>query len=149
LGRGLKPEFDLKGIHREMKHQPRFVSICGLPDDPIDKTRKKTVYNDLERCINVDRPAVVLDCSTLRVLDRPTLHLLLCCLEEAMKRNGDVRLAALRPEVRSVLHSTGVDFLFQCFETVSEAVESYRRTQLDFIWSDRPRAGEQSEINAA
>ena len=124
------------------------MSIARLPDQ-TEMVQKAAIYNDLESCINVDRPAVVLDCSPLGVLDSPTLHLLLCCLEEAMKRNGDVRLAALRPELRSVLHSTGVDFLFQCFETINEAVESYRRSQPDFVWSEQPQAGEQSEINAA
>jgi anti-sigma B factor antagonist len=131
-----------------MKNRARSVSITRLPDQR-EGLPEQTVYSHLESCINVDRPAVVIDCSNIEFLDRPALHLLLCCLEEAMKRNGDVRLAALRPEVRVVLHSTGIDYLFQCFETVDEAVESYGRMQVNAGWPERLLADEQSKPNAA
>lgn len=108
------------------------------------------LYNDLESCINIDRPAVVFDCSMLRGLDRTALHILLCCLEEAMKRNGDVRLAALRPETQATLRSYALHSLFQCFETVGEAIESFHRPQIDFMGLDQSAAGgEQSEMSAA
>ena len=35
---------------------------------------------------------MVLDCSNVRQLDRAGIQVLLRCLEEAMKRNGDVKL---------------------------------------------------------
>lgn len=132
-----------------MKGRTRPVLICRLPDQ-FEMFQRDAIRDGLVRCINVDRPAVVIDCSTLSVLDRPRLHLLLCCLEEAMKRNGDVRLAMLNPEVRSVLDSTGVDSLFQCFETVSEAVDSYSRPLFEFDLLERTvDGGKQSEMSAA
>ena len=131
-----------------MRNKPRSVTIARLPEQSDNKGRED--YRDLESCINVDRPAVVLDCSTLRFLDSSNLHLLLCCLEEAMKRNGDIRLAAVRPEALSVLHSAGVDFLFECFETISEAMDSYGRPPLKFVSSERADVGDhRSESNAA
>jgi anti-sigma B factor antagonist len=77
------------------------------------------------------RPAVVLDCSHACRIDRHALHLLLCSLEEAMKRNGDVRLAGLHPDAWSVLESTGIAGLFRSFQTTAEAVNSYRRPAFD------------------
>jgi anti-anti-sigma regulatory factor len=59
-------------------------------------------------------------------LDRPAIQLLLCCLEEAIKRNGDVKLAAVPPGARSALKLTGVDRLFEMFDTNAEAVNSFR-----------------------
>lgn len=132
-----------------MKHGVRSVSIGRLPDQ-IDRVQRETIYSELESCINVDRPAVVLDCSAIRILDKPALHLLLCCLEEAMKRNGDIRLAALRPEARSILKFSGVDSLFYCFETVAEAVESFDRPQSEVASLTRqPACEQQSDVNAA
>jgi anti-anti-sigma factor len=132
-----------------MRTKIRSVAIRKLPER-ISGAQRDEVYKDLETCINVDRPAVVLDCSTLRVFDRSAVHLLLCCLEEAMKRNGDVRLAALRPEARSLLHSTGVESLFQCFETISEAVESYHTPHFELVPLGRAVDGDQqSEMSAA
>jgi anti-anti-sigma regulatory factor len=130
-----------------MKWRTRSVSIRQLPEC-VDDFQRRRIFDDLESSINVDRPAVVLDCSKLRVLDKSALHLLLCCLEEAMKRNGDVRLAALHPEPRTQLRSAGIDSLFQCFESIPEAVESYRRPDFELVPMKR-LADEQSKMNAA
>ena len=79
-----------------------------------------------ESMTTIIRPGVVLDCSSLEWFDAGTLDLLLCCLEEALKCNGDVRLAALHPDVKALLDSTGAGNLFQIFSTVNEATESFR-----------------------
>jgi anti-anti-sigma regulatory factor len=82
---------------------------------------------ELEGCLNVARPCVVLDCSQARQMDKPLLHLLLSCLEETLKRNGDVRLAALSPEARTSLRLSGIERLFKIFDTTAEAVDSFQR----------------------
>lgn len=108
-----------------MTDRTRIISIRTLPMQ-LDEAHQKAFYHELESCINADRPAVVFDCSALRHLDKHSIHFLLCCLEEAMKRNGDIRLAAVQVEVKSVLKLTGLDSVFQFFDTIGEAVESYR-----------------------
>ncbi len=80
-----------------------------------------------ESITTIVRPGIVLDCSSLDRLDADILDLLLCCLEEALKCNGDVRLAALHPDVGALLDSIGAGSLFQIFTTVNEATESFRR----------------------
>jgi anti-anti-sigma regulatory factor len=132
-----------------MKTKVGSVAVKKLPES-ISGAQRDRVYKDLEGAISVDRPAVVLDCSAVRELDRSAIHLLLCCLEESMKRNGDVRLAALRPELKAALKTAEVDSLFQQFEEISEAVDSFHRPQFDFIQFDSPVQGEQkSRMNAA
>ena len=84
-------------------------------------------FREVESCINSDRPRVVLDCAQLQLLDRAGIHVLLLCLEEAMKRNGDVKLAALPSVAEATLEITGVNRLFEIFETVAEAVSSFRQ----------------------
>ena len=127
----------------------RSVAVRKLPEH-ISGEQRQAVYRDLESSINVDRPAVVLDCSMLRDLDNSAIHLLLCCLEEAMKRNGDVRLAAVRPEVRNVLEAAEVDCLFQTFADVSEAVDSFHRPQIEFMQFENPsETNQKSRMNAA
>ena len=77
--------------------------------------------------MNAERPCIVLDCARLREMDHHALHLLLCCLEGAIKRNGDVRLAAVTPTAMACLEAAGVDRLFRIFATTDEAVESFER----------------------
>lgn len=108
-----------------MKDRNRTVSLRKLPNR-FDRAQQKVLYSEFESCIGVDRPCVVLDCSLLEQLDRPTIQLLLSFLEEAMKRNGDVRLAALHPELKVTFASIGLDLLFQVFDEVTDAEESFR-----------------------
>jgi len=123
-----------------MRETRRTISIRKLPMQ-LDSTHQKALYRELESCINVDRPCLVLDCSMLAQLDRRAIHLLLCCLEEAMKRNGDVRLAALKPTVRSVLGSTGLDRIFRVFDDISEAVDSFRTPQISVLTREQQEPG--------
>lgn len=106
------------------------TSIIVIPGK-LDGTHQMAFYRGFESCINLERPKVVLDCSMLPQLDLDCIYLLLCCLEQAMKCNGDVRLAALRPRARSVLKSAGLDLILQAFESVDEAVESFRAQPTD------------------
>ena len=58
-------------------------------------------------------------------MDRRAIYLVLCCLEEAMKRNGDVRLAEVSQAARATLNATGVDRLFRIFALNADAIRSF------------------------
>jgi anti-anti-sigma factor len=105
------------------------VTVKQLPEE-LNSKQRSLFYSDLESFVNIDRPCIVLDCSKVRQMDRFAIRLLLSCLEEAMKRNGDVKLAALRAEARNALELTGVDRLFETFDTLAEAADSFYRPPL-------------------
>jgi anti-anti-sigma factor len=73
------------------------------------------------------RPGLVLDCSGLSEMDKPALNVLLSCLEEAMKRNGDARLASVSPSVQVMLKLIGADRLFQIYASNDDAVNSFHQ----------------------
>jgi anti-sigma B factor antagonist len=104
----------------------RSVTIKHLPER-IDHRVERAVLQELAVALHGERPAIVLDCSQLLQMDSDAAHLLLCCLEEAMKRNGDVRLAGLTGEAKRTLSAWGVDRLFRTFETAEKAAESFQR----------------------
>jgi anti-anti-sigma factor len=104
----------------------RAVSVKELPEK-LDVKRGPLFLRELESCISAERPCIVLDCSRLQEMDKYALHLLLCCLEGAIKRNGDVRLATVAPAAMLNLQLAGIDRLFKIFETVDEAVKSFER----------------------
>lgn len=109
-----------------MTPRTRAVSVKQVPKN-LDVMRGRLFFRELESLINVERPALVLDCSHLQEMDKQALHLLLCCLEGAIKRNGDVRLAAVTPAVLLDLELAGIDRLFRIFSTVEEAENSFQR----------------------
>ena len=85
----------LPGDHR-ITFQPRSVSIRRLPECS-DRKQERLFLRDLECDLIGLRPAIVIDCSNLSDMDLAAIHLLLRCLEEAMKRNGDIRLSGVSP----------------------------------------------------
>ncbi len=104
----------------------RTVTAMQLPE-LSNSNQAQAFLRELRDCAQISRPRIVLDCSKLRRMDQAVLLLLLTCLEEAMKRNGDVKLAAVPVEAKAVLESTGAARLFKIFETAGEAVDSFRR----------------------
>lgn len=109
-----------------MAIQERAVTVKQLPEI-LDEKQERIFLREIQGLMNVERPCMVLDCSNARQLDKSTVHLLLCCLEEAMKRNGDVKLAALPAGAGEILELTGAGRLFDIYATTAEAVNSYRR----------------------
>jgi anti-anti-sigma regulatory factor len=110
----------------------RPVAVMQFPE-PSKKREVRNFAREVERCMDVTRPFVVLDCSNVRHLNKTVVHLLLGCLEEAMKRNGDVKLVGLPLTADAILGSTGTNRLFEIFDTTADAVNSFHQFALDNI----------------
>lgn len=109
-----------------MTNKKRAVVVKRLPE--IRSMKQGRIFlREMQSCMNVDRPRVVLDCSSGRQLDRSVIYVLLCCLEEAMKRNGDVKLAALPAGAETILELNGVHRLFDIHDTTAGAVSSFHQ----------------------
>ena len=110
----------------------RAVTVHEVPEKVTAATERRFL-RELQPYVETERPRLVLDCSKVRQMDNPTIHLLLCCLEEAMKRNGDVKLAAVHPEAKATLQFAGVSRLFEVYTTTAEAMQSFRQRFSGFV----------------
>ena len=119
-----------RSLEVDMRRRAYTLEVKEFPDS-LNAGRRQRFLSELQNCLQDDRPYIVLDCSKVGQLDRPAMQLLLCCLEEAIKRNGDVKLAAVSAGAKSTLQLTGVDRLFEIFETNVEAVNSFRRFSVE------------------
>jgi anti-anti-sigma regulatory factor len=72
-----------------------------------------------------DRPQLVFDFSAVRRMDAAGVDMLLQCMSEVMKYDGDLKLAALSPQAAVVLELTRADRLFEIYDSVSDAVRSF------------------------
>lgn len=104
----------------------RTVTVKQLPDTKNGE-QEWAFLEELKRSLYVERPRIVLNCASMNSFSGSSIHLLLCCLEEAMKRNGDVRLSAMPKATRAMLESSGMDRLFQIFDDDAAAVKSFQR----------------------
>lgn len=64
--------------------------------------------------------------------------MLLHCMEEVMKRNGDLKLAALPPGPAVMLEITRVDRLFEIFDDAQDAVDSFYRLPVQALPAIQP-----------
>jgi anti-sigma B factor antagonist len=80
---------------------------------------------DVEPFLSIDRPQLVLDLSEVLQLDAAGVEVLLHCMSEAHKRDGDVKLASPSPHAAVVLELTRTERLFEIYETSVDAVRSF------------------------
>ena len=99
----------------------------------MSKKEEVIFFRELQECMHMDRPRIVLDCSVISRADFGVMDLLLNCLEAALKRNGDVKLAAVTPNLSEVLHATGINKLFDTYRTTNDAVESFHQHSIEAI----------------
>lgn len=114
------------GKKERMSIIKREVRVHQVPDH-VNASNERAFLQELQRCSETERPRFVLDCSRVQEMDIATIHLLLSSLEEVMKCNGDVRLAALHPACEEMLRLAGVNRLFEIYPTVDGAVRSYHQ----------------------
>ena len=107
-----------------MRVRPCAVTVTQLPET-LNLRRGRIFFRQLESSMNIERPCIVLDCSKVRAMDRFVIHALLCCLEEAMKRDGDVKLAGVSQAALETLELARVDRLFEIYENETDAVQSF------------------------
>jgi len=85
-----------------------------------------------------NRPRIVLECSQVRSMDSAGVEMLLRCLEEVLKRDGDLKLAALSAEAEVILEIMRVARVFETFPTSEEAARSFNAIPADAIPQDAP-----------
>ena len=109
-----------------MSISKRSVRVHQVPSDVTPKV-EQAFLREMRACPENERPRFVLDCSRVRNMNHSTISLLVCSLEEAMKCNGDVRLASLHPQAVMALAVAGIGRLFEVFDTAETAIQSYHR----------------------
>src|SRR6202171_1709494 len=111
------------------------VIVMQLPEH-LNQREAKAFCEELHPLLETDRPRVVLDCAQVRQADSAGVELLLHCMEAAMKRDGDLKLAAVSPELATILELTRVDRLFEMFDTASDAGQGVSVAALSPLTSD-------------
>jgi anti-sigma B factor antagonist len=102
----------------------RPVVVKRMPERMNLKQARK-FWKEVQPFLNSDRPQVVFDMSQVRHLDAAGIDILLQCMREAMKRDGDLKLAALSPQSAVVLELTRTGRLFEIYDNSTAAVKSF------------------------
>jgi len=99
----------------------RPVLVMEMPSH-LTSAEARVFLQDLEPLLESPRPRIVFDCSEIREIDKAGVAMLLHGLEEAMKREGDLKLAGLPPESEEAAE---LKLVFDAFTNPAEAVRSF------------------------
>jgi anti-anti-sigma factor len=113
-----------------MAIRTREIAVRQLPETLRGK-QGRLYFSELRRAMTIDRACVVLDCSQLRHMDQSAVFLLLGYLEDALMCDVDVKLAAVSSEAKAILRDTGLQRLFESFDTRADAIGSFRHPSVD------------------
>lgn len=113
------------------------VVVMQVPEQ-LNGGEAHTFLQELGPLLESNRPRIVLDCSLVRSMDSAGVETLLQSLEEALKRDGDLKLAALSSEAEVILELMRVARVFETFATSDEAVRSFNVVSIDAIPQDAP-----------
>ena len=103
----------------------RAVVVKHLPER-VNAKHSRDFVREMHCVLTSDRPQIVFDLSHVVYLDAAGVDMLLHCMAEVMKRDGDLKLAALSPQSAVVLEMTRTVRLFEIYQTASDAVRSFR-----------------------
>jgi anti-anti-sigma regulatory factor len=91
-----------------MEINSRPVVVKRMPERVNGRTAREFL-RDVQPFLSADRPQLVFDLSQVAQLDAAGVEMLLRCMSEAHKRDGDLKLAAPSPQACVVLYETSTD----------------------------------------
>lgn len=107
-----------------MRRSSTPVLIRRLPAR-VDAEVVRTLMRELAPSLRSDGPRLVFDLAQVEEMDAAGVDMLLTCMTEVSKRDGDLKLAAPSPRALVILELTQMDRLFEIFESSSEAAASF------------------------
>ncbi len=91
----------------------------------LNTRQARQFHDEVRPLLRIDRPQIVFDLAAVRQIDAAGIDMLLRCMTEASRKDGDLKLANLSPHAAVVLELTRTDRLFEIYETATDAVKSF------------------------
>jgi anti-sigma B factor antagonist len=107
-----------------METNSRPVVVKRMPERVNARTAREFL-RDVQPFLTADRPQLVFDLSQVVQLDAAGVEMLLRCMSEAHKRDGDLKLASPSPQAAVVLELTRTERLFEIYESSTDAARSF------------------------
>ena len=106
------------------RNKSRPVVVKRVPEK-LNRIQARKLLSEVRPFLQSDRPQVVFDFANVRQMDTAGVEMLLHCVSEAMKRDGDVKLASVSPQAAVILEMTRTSRLFETYESSTDAVRSF------------------------
>lgn len=114
-------------ITREKRDAIQIVCMSGR----LDTNTAIEADAELKKIIASGSLQIVLNFKNLNYISSSGLRIMILALREVKKRQGDLKLACLKPSVKEIIHIAGFDRLFSLYGTEEEAVKSFTYVAID------------------
>ena len=101
----------------------QILACVGRMDAQVSALLKEHI----QELLDTGATQLIMDLEGLEFLDSSGLGALVACLRRVKEKKGEIKLAGLRPEVRSIFDITRVSRLFHICESVSDAVKAFKK----------------------
>lgn len=108
-------------IETEERENTLVVAVSGSVDGMTADSLMEAFHGQLE----AGHTRVVADLAGVEYTSSAGLRALLATVKEARRRGGDLRLAAVQPNVRKVLDLSGFTTIMKLYPAVDDAVGSF------------------------
>lgn len=109
-------------VEVEMNGEIAVVSFSA--QESLDASNSLAVKERLKEIVATYRQVIV-DGAALKFVDSSGLGVLLSALRQANSQGGEIKLARLQQPVRVVLELTRMHRIFEIYESLESAVESF------------------------
>ena len=104
---------------------PNSSVVVKTLADRFDRSEVASFRRKMQEVLRRDQPRIVFDLSSVTHLDSAGIKFLLDCLSTIVRRDGELKLAALSPQAEMILEITRVGRLFEVFPAAEDAVRSF------------------------
>jgi len=105
----------------------RDVAVLEVSGKLMGGNETKEVHEHVKRLISDGIIKVVIDLSKVNWLNSQGIGMLIACYTSLRRNEGDLRIAGATEKVNSILLLIRVNTIFECFETVDQAVSSFSK----------------------
>jgi anti-anti-sigma factor len=104
---------------------PYSAVVVKTLAERLDRSEVAALRREMQEVLRRDQPRIVFDFRSVTHLDSAGIRFLLDSLSAIVRRDGELKLAALSPQAETILEMTRVGRFFEIFPAVEDAVRSF------------------------
>ena len=101
------------------------VTVISIKEERLDAHNSGELKAELARLFDEGTKEILVDLMDVRFIDSSGLGALVSGFKNAISHQGNLKLASLQPQVKSMFELTRLHRVFEIFGSTVEALESY------------------------
>lgn len=101
------------------------ITVIYVREERLDAHNSEELKSELNRIFESGTRDVVVDLKDVRFIDSSGLGVLVSGFKNASTKQGSLKLTALQTQVKSMFELTRLHRVFDIYQTVDEALESF------------------------